>query len=373
MFGGFFTFLVLFLLIFSNALTQISTTKRIIGSTTTYAAITTNFQRKTFYADGYHWVFYCNGSHMLYTTSGDGLNWDIPVIINEGISSSGFSVWYRGDVYYVYCSGAPGTPVVYMRGSISNNRIDWEVVLNVVTGLSGYEHYNAYCTIDGEGYPWIAYLQYDGFNYSSWIVKAKDFEGMSWNNPTKISDSIHPLRISLMPLNDGKVYAIYTNSKEVSGRLWNGSFWMIEEIITKILPQQDYGYSAVSHNDTVHLALLESLSNDIFYFNFTYGSGWQGGQIIQESQSSISFPVLSIDETTKSLYVFWIYDDDVNVKIRTEGYWEDLSGSAAPFGKKFNSPKGISCFCKAYNGKIGVVTLEGQKSPFILKYYFFPV
>jgi len=374
---GFLSLLILILVIWVWTTNRGATPTIIVGTSTESAGtLTTNFQRKTFYADGYHWVFYCNGSQILYTTSSDAQNWKAPTLVRAGGSSSGISIWYDENVHYAYAGGARGTPVLYRRGSIIGDRIQWEDERTVSEGFAEREYYNAYVTVDSHGYPWVSYLQIDvkgvgvPEDRSAYVVKAISTDGSTWNNPFRISQPITTTfwRTSILPFNNGRLYAIYATSIEVKGRLWNGSAWENEETITTTDLQQDYGYSAVSHNDNIHMVLLENQTNNILYFNRTSESGWSGGEIVQESQGPTSFPILTVDETNGNLYCFWIHNNVIYMKKCVGGAWE--SPPDTPFGTTFDSPMWVSSFYKVWNGKIGVAWLEGREKPFAVKYKF---
>jgi len=344
----------------------------VVGTSTTFATISANHQRKTFYANGYHWIFHCNGSHILYSTSNDGSSWSTPFIVRKGISSSGICVWYDGNIHTVYASGVPGTPVFYRRGSISGNTIEWEDEQTAVSGVEGHEYYNGYCITDSNGYPWAAYIENDGFYWSSSVVRATSTNGSSWNASSKISEpSINIPRTSILPLNDGKVYAIYATTNEVRGKLWNGTAWRNEENITMTKLAQDYGYSAISHNDDIHLALLENDTNNILHFKRTSATGWQDKVIIEAHQTFISFPVLSVDKLTGNLYCFWIYNNSLRMKKCVNDTWE--GSSSDPFGTTFCSPRSITCFYQVWDQKIGIACLEDLNGTYRLRYKFLTI
>lgn len=332
-------------------------TTNLVGTSTTFATISANHQRKSFYANNYHWIFYGNGSHILYSTSSAGSGWSTSTVIREGISSSGISVWYDGNVHYVYASGGPGSPVLYRRGSISGAMIEWENEQTAAPGVETREYYNGYCVIDSNGYPWAAYVQNDGFYWSSFVVRATSPNGSSWSTPTKISEStIMVVRSTILPLNEGKVYAIYATTNGVKGRLWNSATWGTQENITETTLVQDYGYSTISYNDNVHVALLEDGTKNILHFKRTLATGWHGETIIEANQASISLPVLSVDKLTGNLYCFWICSNVLRMKKYVNDAWE--SSYHTPFGTTFHSLRGITCFYQTWDNKIGIAWLE---------------
>jgi cytochrome c biogenesis protein CcdA len=526
-----------------------------VGTATTVAAITANYQRKVFYANSYHWIFYCNGSHILYSTSQDGSTWNTPTAIREGISSSGISVLYEGGtyVYYAYASAAPSSPVVYRKGQITSDTINWENEQTAVLGVSGatyfltndqrstniwamnttkttnesdtttsiitgnhitgtyflfqpgqetaiplgtslpthctskgwrtkdelnttipegtwsivtrltnraetahsgriclrlwkspepnisqataitnwieteeitfssttsetqktiftqipevklnnefifielgwkvetpasdentglklvcneesavttvtYEYYNGYCSIDSNGYPWVAYFRNDGYYWESCVAKANSTDGKTWSTPDRISEpALTPWRTSILPLNDAKMIAIYATTSEVKARLWNGT-WGTEENVAAIALAQDYGYSAISHDNEVHIVLLQNATYNIIYFRRSSETGWLS-QVIQTNQSATSFPVLTVDKSTGNLYCFWANKKTLYMKKCVNNTWEDSN----TFASASNSPRMISCSYQVWEKKIGVAWIEESNNLFKVMYRF---
>lgn len=330
----------------------------VVGTSNTFATISANHQRKTFYANGYHWVFFCNGSYILYSTSSDGLSWSAPLVVRKdiSISSSGISIWYDGNVHYVYASGVPNTPVLYRHGFLSGNTIEWDYEQTVVPGVEGHEYYNGYCIMGSDGYPWAAYTEFDGFYWGYCVVKASFTNGSFWGATRIFEPSIRVPRVCILPLNNGEVYAIHATINGVEGRLFNGTGWGALENIVGANLAQDYGYSAVSHNDDIYLVLLENGTNNVLYLKRTFATGWCAHVIIEANQTSISFPVLSVDKLSGNLYCFWVHENILRLKKCVNGTWESVSSS--PFGTAFYSLEAVTCFYQAWDGKIGVAWLE---------------
>lgn len=367
-------FLLLIVLVAYVWITSTNPKAENIATSTTAATITANYQRKTFYANDNHWIFYSNGSHILYTNSKDGINWKPSTVLREGASSSGISIWLDQNlnVHYAYASGITDTPVVYRKGLIINDEIQWQPEQQVTAGSAEHAWYNGFCTVDSSGYPWVSYIEdYQGA-HSSYAVKATSKDGTSWGNPTRIAEPISTAtfpRTSLFPLNNDEIYAIYATATGVNGRLWNGNNWENEETISTTSLQQDFGYSAVSDDNNVHLALLEAQTYNILYFERT-PEGWSAAATIQKNQDSSSLPILTVDQTTHKLYCFWTYNNVI--------YMEESIDAipSTPFGNSFGSIRTISSYYNVGDGKIGFAWVERpdpQVETFILKYRFLEI
>jgi hypothetical protein len=363
------SFLLLFQLINEKSSNPILGT---IDFSNTYATVSTIYQRKTFFADGYCWVFYCNGTHFLYTTSSDGLNWRTPTVLMLLSSASAVSLWYNGEVHYALASGRIGEPVVYRKGEIMGNNIVWSDQQIAIQGTTTYEYYNGYCTVDSDGHPWVSCMCYDGENHfwTAQVARANSTNGEIWGSPMQLSNgSFFPLRTCILPLPEARIYAISVSEVKVEGRLWNGTEWQHVETITNQIPTQDYGYSAVTLNNEIHLALLQSMTNDILYYQ-RYANGSWSETLVEVGQGTISFPVLSADPPRNILYCTWIKDGALQLRKKESGNWVKV----AEVNLALISPQALSCFYYVSDEKIGVALLE-KISPtelvYRLRYYVF--
>src|SRR2546428_7038498 len=122
----------------------------IVGSSTTQYATAYSFQRKVFYQGGYYWVFYLNGTSLVYRNSPDGIRWSAaysmpsgwpyvdpygssPSVINSGPSVI-VATGYTNNTNVPL--GQPRTAAVYYaNGTIAGSTINWSPVriLNKIT------------------------------------------------------------------------------------------------------------------------------------------------------------------------------------------------------------------------------------------------
>lgn len=524
-----------------------------IDFTETYSTISTIYQRQTFFADGAYWLFYCNGSHLLYTSSTNGLDWNTPTALMKLASASALSLWYDGKIHYALAPGTGGEPIIYQEGSTSDGHILWDnqrtavqnvtgqtyflgtknpaadfgtlsqqpgagsnktqlvfnspaigscfvftpeetvknpygmtpptnctgkgwrtentLDLTVSEGLSEisvrvsspteashsgkallkiwkigqddlqrvnltdwvqsgdttfqstnkdmnitfrswlpettfineylfiefgwqttippdhnqtslifvvdettkmtfptYEYYNAYCTVDSEGYPWVAYQQYDGKYWTALTARATSTEGSSWASPTKLSDpSLFPLRTSILSMSEGRMYVLFASELKVEGRLWNGTTWGQLERITDQSPAHDYGYSAVSLDNEIHLVLLQNATNSILHCRRLTNGTWEK-TTVETNQASTATPVLSIDPArTGVIYCAWLQDSTLEFRKWENGIWK----KGASVKLDLTSPAALSCFYYTTEGKLGIAILDriGPDTRYELRYY----
>jgi len=258
-----------------------------------------------------------------------------------------------------------GWKVNYSTSSLAGIRLECGNLSKIET--PSYRHYNGYCIKDYRGYPWAACIRSDGALWYAYAAKARGINGSDWEQPQTIfGPFVTTRRVSILPLEDGKVYAVCAGTDGVTGRLWNGTSWKDEEAITSASLVVNYGYSAVSQGDEVHLVLLEKSKHEILYFLRTDETRWQE-EIVEKGLDHCSLPVICVDESNDNLYCFWIYDDMIWMKKKVNGIWKNLSH---PFGEDFGKLMGISCFYKVFDSVVGVAWLEQHNNFYEPNYRF---
>jgi hypothetical protein len=330
-----------------------------IDYSTTYATISTNYERKTFYVNGTYWLFYCNGSNLYYTSSPDGLTWRTSTFLSNGISASAMSVWYEnGDVHYAN-AGGPGMPVVYRKGRIVGNSIEWNNEQIVAQASASYEHYNAYVTVDSIGQPWVSFMRYD-YNLTGdkkWTVevtRTNSNDNGAWSSPQDISSpSFYPLRPCIIALSEERMFAVWASQIGVNGRMWNGTEWETVETVTNRHPLSDYGYSSASLKNEVHFAFLENATNNVYSYKRTTDGEWQEN-LMAEQQDPASVPVLSVDAPKNTLYLLWVSGSTLQMRRMENESWQKV---ATP-DLGLISPRCLSAFYEVSDGKIGTALLE---------------
>jgi len=302
-----------------------------VGHTSVYSQTARCHQRKVFFAKNQIWVFYSDGTNLVYRTSADGLSWSDPTLFKVGGSSSYvLSLAFNGTHFaYAYAPEA-GTTLYYRLGQAnSDGTITWSTSYEQRPG-SSYTYDVAIC-FDTQGYPYIAYTTYDGGNYYPKVLKSSERNGI-WVTASGFPFSLNTTisssswRVSILPLTSGKVYALYTDpSRPIFGRLWDGSSWGSEETASSSNIEAGAYHSAVNEGDHVHLVFLKDVSYDIIYVKRTYGTGWGSEVTVQSSVSSKSAPGLSIRTTNNDLYCFWMGSPTANhiyYKRSRSGTWD---------------------------------------------------
>lgn len=288
-------------------------------------------QRKTFYANGRFWVFYCDETNLAYKTSTDGENWSSATTVRASDNSTQFSIWFDGvHVHYAYASEGLGYSVIYYGRGTPNadGSISWSAEQTAIAAEADHEWLTPFVAVDSNGYPFITYhyRESPASIYLPAVTKSSANDG-TWATasgfPYDLSTSWTDWEAITIPLTDGKMYAIYSHDSWHRGKLWSDSSWGGEETIAT--GAQDYAwFSAVNEGDDVHIVYLKATSYDLAYKKRTYGVGWGSEETVQSSTTSITAPLLSIDTINSIPYCFWtnLTDDKIYYKKRVDGTWD---------------------------------------------------
>jgi hypothetical protein len=355
-----------------------------VGTTTNYYGITHPFQRKSFYANGRFWVFYSDGSNMVYRTSTGGSTWSSATTVRAATYGYRFSVWFDG--IYLHYAYASSSSIYYRRGTPnSDGTITWSAAEQTVS--TTYNNANLpMVSVDSNGYVWIGYSEYAGTDYYPYVIKSGNNDG-TWGTtpspfPYQLSTTSGGWRVSVIPLTSGKMLAVYAyTSAIVKAKRWTGSAWDTEVATTSAAYAGNY-YSAVAQGDDVHLTFLKDTVYDILYVKYTYSTNSFGTETtLQASATSDSAPVLSIDTATNDLYVFaatkttgtpsgWtanhIYYKKYTASSGTWGSWVDWINEET---EVLTSSSYLTCFYNAYS-KIGLLYITKTSSPYNVKFAY---
>jgi len=354
----------------------------IVGTSTVNNATGYPFQRKSFYANGRFWVFYCNGSNIVYCTSTDGLTWSTPATIRACAYGHYFSVWFDGTyLHYVYVYGAP---IYYRRGTPnSDGSITWSANEQSVSTTYNRVYYPM-VSVDSDRYVWVGYIDSpNGVDYYPFVIKSGNNNG-TWGTGTvtQLSTTAGG-SVSVIPLTARKVLVLYSCGSTLKAKRWDGSTWG-SEVATASTPRSGNYYSAVAQGDDVHLVFLKSSGYDILYTKYIYSNNSFSSERTLVSASSTSAPVISIDTSTNDLFVFaatkvtnwptgWTADHIYYVKYTassgTWSSWTDwIDESSTGTNELLSDSDKLTCFYQAYGNYIGLEYMTKTGSPYNVKF-----
>lgn len=335
----------------------------IVGMTQAAEATSLNFQRATFHANGRFWVFWTDGTNLVYSTSINGESWSLKTTIRSCTLALKFSITFNGsNVCYTYADWDTANTPIYYRVGVTNSSgdITWSTIeQEAVSAETNIKYVGPKVDLDSSGYPWIGYRKHNTTDSTHYPYVTKS----SWNNgswqtasgfPEQLSDPQAGWYVSMTPLTNQKMYVIYTcPSQKVKGKLWDGS-WGSEENVTSSNIRAGDTHSEVAIEDDVYMVFLEATTYDIHFVKRTYGSGWGSEEDVALSEDSAAYPVIS-KTASSEVYCFWepVYSED-NLYYRkrdTNGNWGstiDWFSSSGMWGIT------LSCFYEAQNDIIGI-------------------
>lgn len=289
--------------------------------------------RKIFYAAGRYWVFYSDGTNLVWRTSTNGINWSGASTVTACSYGSDWSVCFDGTyVHYARAHSTAAPAIVYRRGTPGpDGTISWSAVeQTALAGVAGVAIDLPNVAVDSGGYPWIGYERIPGLMYpciTTVDTAAWDASPGTWttaaNFPYQLSTSIHQT-VEPVPLTGGKLLAIYaTHGGTIKSKAWDGAAWSAEATTTE---DSEYRMlSAVADGDDVHLVFLEDDNLDILHSLYDYtGNAWAAETTVQAAVTNKSSPTLCSDYSG-GLYCFWIGSpiaDHIYYKRYKTGAWD---------------------------------------------------
>ena len=273
------------------------------------------YQQKTFYAEGRFWIFfsdYVSSYKVYYTSSEDGQTWEEPTYVCPiYLASAYLDSYYDGNYIYLALKYHSTYDPRYYKGTLdgTTGEINWidsfeaiDVASNIgdpsiVTNSTGAVFVGVKekkSALFGEPYVFIRHLN------DTWTQ-------------FKLNETfaLYQYFVCLLNLTNEEIYAIYFYSEDneeldnypIYGRKYNGNTWEDQEVVTTLSPDttKQGRICAVNNEDTIHLVLLENVTENITYVKYSEGI-WQEPVVLVENKINCS-PVIDIDRLTNNLYV----------------------------------------------------------------------
>jgi len=345
-----------------------------IGTSATAGATYYPPQRKTFYANGYFWAFYSDGTNLVYRTSSDGLSWSSATTVRACAHGEDFSVRYFPDynsayVYYAYADG--GATVYFCRGQILVNIINWGT--EYVVESDRIEDYPDVCVgSDGAVYVGFSDLLYTG-RYR-WVVNRNvnnDGSG-SWYSYGLIATQTSRCHGQLLMLTNSRIFTAFCSEGAIIlyGRLWDGVGWVATETCVSDLDDHR-SWQMVAEGDDVHLAYMDttdaSLGSKRYRLrDYSEATPWQAIETITSGTTYNYGLTLAIDESNGYLYCFWLAGNNLYYAERTTSWQSVQTWITGERDLKFVSIN--ACQKVNANDKIGVIWTKGELSPYSVRY-----
>jgi hypothetical protein len=353
----------------------------VVGTSSVVTAVSYPFQRKTFHHNGRFWVFYSDGTNLVYCTSADGEDWTDPTTIGSCTAGDRFSVVFDGT--YLHYARFHNYYVYYRRGTPNGDgTITWSAAEQTISApVTSHNQYFPSLIVDSNGYVWLGCRVSVSSLFYPYVLKNANTDG-TWSTESEhqLSTTVSSnWRVQVLALTNGKIYAIYCyNANLLRGQLYNGTDWSAEETDLADYNIENASYfSAINNGDDVHLVYNRQTTYQIRYNKRTYGVGWGANDIlVQDSMEATSAPALSIDTATSNLYCFWIKisTDHIYYKKCVSETWDtdptdwiDESTDTILYGYV------LTCFPQSYSNYIGLAYVTLTASPFNVKFAFLEI
>lgn len=354
-----------------------------IRTLTTIKSVRFHYQRKLFFAATRFWLFYFNGTNLVYETSLDGFTWSGATTIAAADGGQRLSVHFDGT--YVHYAREYGGDLMYRRGTPnSDGTITWSAAEQTAFDAdTTYGCYGPYVAVDSDGYPWIGFMRRTVATSEDYpfVTKSSKNDG-TWTTdagfPYQLSttDGAFNWRVVILALTGGKMYALYCMGNETMlGQEYDGG-WGAEESVTTSKVRFGH-HSAVAEDDDVHVVFSKYIPapdrRDIRYVKRDSVTGW-GSEVVllDEDPNDIVTPNITIYEVAEEatrLYVFWLDNDGtMYFRVNEGGEWSSqytwFTGEDQPSDYEGN----LTSFYTDYDDKIGLVWITGASSPYSLRF-----
>lgn len=320
-------------------------------------------QRKAFYANGRHWVFFVYNDagtrRMAYSSSVAGSSYDAPTNIRTATEGDEFSVSLEvsGATYYVHygwSDNAGGSAIMYRRGALgSGGVITWSAEQTALAAEVGYEFENITICQDYSGFVYIAYTKrkIDGTETTIYVIQS--ITSPTWtaspSNPQQITAIHDPSWIPVIVPFGMEVMVIYSGDNgNIYIRVYAGAMWGMQidsgfdmgsdARRISVSSERFFGASPVN----VHM-VWQDANEDILHAS--YDLAWSASHSVYASTENLS-PMLAalwygdddtVDHPAPTLYCFWTpiaaapTADWVHYKVSRDAgvTWTDEAGANA--------------------------------------------
>jgi hypothetical protein len=352
-----------------------------VTTTDKMSATTLSCQRDSFYTEGRHWVFFVDDTGYKYSSSTDGVNWDSPTkVLDNGECEEGSHVSLHFDgtrVHYVHAFFSTNHPISYRVGIPNEEGIIFWVAeeQTVVEGIPEQIYGNPTITVDSTGCPWIGYFEKE--TKRAFVTKSYTSDGFwntAYNLPYMLED-IDSSTMIIVPLESGKVYAIYYTVEGLKGTSWNGANWSSSEVITSPI-SDPCKFSAVAKGDNIYLTYLSDYPRSLKFMervgSLQKAGSWSTELTLDDGENhAFCYPSISLLKEDDLLITYT--NNPVNNHIyylkRVQGLWNSLATDWI-FEADDIVLGSMSTYYQENNGVVGIVYSTGNNNPYTIKYKY---
>lgn len=383
----------------------------VVIDTSTDTGAFTNFsgmEDKTFIANGRIWVFWYDGTNMVWSSSSDnGTNWEAKATLRANASHMELALACDSDnntVQYAYSEqSAAANPIYYRSGDLNTDgTITWRAAeQTAVAGVALKYYISLSIETLSTDEPVIMYIYASGTTWGVPTVSMSSTENGTWTTgggyPKTLNAAHGSARVTrIAPFSTGTFYCLWVFSgslrgmyNAIGGAGWDADSSTVQTSIdTNLVGFHDL---VVADDDSLRILTSEDTTHHIRYSDRDYATGtWSSSIEIDLSVSSgITRPTLSVlsdnnmivygCKTTKHYYT--MYKDGVwgtqvewfssaatitwqnAPEFNTTNKWYVIysEGNASPYNIMFETIGGPTCVTDAAD-PVGVTraTLNGE-------------
>jgi hypothetical protein len=337
-------------------------------------------QRKCFYANGLYWVFFSNGTNILYYTSPDGTTWTLGAtasgVIRASTNGNYFSIWFDGTYFYYVWS--VHVALYYRSGTPnSNGTITWNAGEQTVSTTNNYCGYPSIC-VDSNGYVLISYEDSanSGTSFTPYVIKSGNLGSTgTWGSPPsgfpyQLSSSAQAsYYVAVIPLTSGKMACIWSyGSNLISLESYTGSGWNAT-VTSSTDVNSNNRVSSIAVGDNVSIAWINT-SNNLQYIKYTYSGNSFGAEYTIQSSAVAGYDPTITADANGNLFVFWGDAPTANYLYYRE-YSSSAWGSVTAWitsETALTSNNGFSSCYYPYNGTIMLLYGNQSSNPYNVRF-----
>jgi hypothetical protein len=269
-----------------------------------------NWYRRTFYHLGRFWVFYSDGSNIVYKTSTDGYTWGSATTIASG-DNMAFSIFvdYANNKIYYYRDA--GTTDYERCGTLNpDGSITWDYNEVVINNENDAKY--GYIMKDSSGTLWVAcYKYYSDLQSYKYIYKKP--AGGSWVSVKNITSTYYGAKYNTIhKASNGEIVSISTS---MGGAGYANLFleYSTDNFATytsKVIDVANniYVHSSIVDGNVIHIVYTEADASQNWYLRYvnfsTVTNSFSSIKTVASFSSSYGIKP-SISKSSEGLYVFY--------------------------------------------------------------------
>jgi hypothetical protein len=354
-----------------------------VGTSSSPYAVGYNYQNKAWFIAGYHYVFYSDGTDMVYATSTDGTTFSASTTIATCSDGRDFDVWIDGtNVSYVRSDTSGDDELYYRSGSVVGDTISWDFAEKLIEAWPTL-HYLERPTIvvSAIDEPWIGVRAREGaLNCSFWAYTSSD-AGDSWTNHTIQGWGTLLVGTQVEALENGNIYFVFGlgGNSALWGRLFDGSLQALEQITDANpydLAESDGNTVFVFENNVSVLWVNSRIKKELFFRTRDNDTGSWGSisTFDTDEGGSDRLPSVTSFRSRDDFYFFrpsfdryriyyWTFNGTLGAKTELMYEADLLTNAGMPFG-------GQSAFPFPMSNMTGLAYLAKQSSLYDVQYVF---